>query len=222
MTKRICKHSDIFVCVDCGYCAANGPPDEPAEGWTEAHETGMQLLADHDLQIVNGDSDKDYEFSARPCDLCRSYLAGTRMHCVLLESVDIGDIARVEFDDMLQAYKVCALWSSTDDDGEPLDKNYFPDDIADETAAQMSDDLAHFLNAIREWFSILNYANAAKEGLIDACAQFGHDFWLTRNGHGAGFWDRGLGELGDKLTAAAEAEGTADLYVGEDNRIHQY
>jgi len=24
----------------------------------------------------------------------------------------------------------------------------------------------------------------------DNIAQSGHDFWLTRNGHGAGFWDR--------------------------------
>lgn len=31
--------------------------------------------------------------------------------------------------------------------------------------------------------------------------QIGHDFWLTRCGHGSGFWDRGLGEVGDKLTA---------------------
>ena len=27
-------------------------------------------------------------------------------------------------------------------------------------------------------------------------AQIGHDLWLTRNGHGAGFWDRGLGAQG--------------------------
>ena len=26
--------------------------------------------------------------------------------------------------------------------------------------------------------------------------QCGHDFWLTRNGHGAGFWDRGLADTG--------------------------
>ncbi len=25
-------------------------------------------------------------------------------------------------------------------------------------------------------------------------AQCGHDFWLTRNGHGTGFWDRGYEE----------------------------
>jgi hypothetical protein len=27
----------------------------------------------------------------------------------------------------------------------------------------------------------------------------GNDFWYTRNGHGTGFWDRGLGDIGDKL-----------------------
>lgn len=30
----------------------------------------------------------------------------------------------------------------------------------------------------------------------------GHDYWLTRNGHGAGFWDRGYGELGERLSKA--------------------
>jgi hypothetical protein len=35
-------------------------------------------------------------------------------------------------------------------------------------------------------------------------AQAGHDFWLTRAGHGTGFWDRGLGKLGDKLTKLAK------------------
>jgi hypothetical protein len=44
----------------------------------------------------------------------------------------------------------------------------------------------------------------------------GHDLWLTQNHHGAGFWDRGLGELGDELTTAAHAEGSADLYVDDE------
>src|SRR5690349_16530994 len=26
--------------------------------------------------------------------------------------------------------------------------------------------------------------------------QAGHDFWFSRQGHGVGFWDRGLGEIG--------------------------
>lgn len=43
-------------------------------------------------------------------------------------------------------------------------------------------------------------------------AQAGHDFWLTRNGHGAGFWDRGLGIVGTKLTDASRPYGSVDMY----------
>ena len=49
---------------------------------------------------------------------------------------------------------------------------------------------------------------------------FGHDIWLTRNGHGAGFWDRGLGELGDKLSDIAKHLGTADPYAGDDGLVY--
>ncbi len=43
-------------------------------------------------------------------------------------------------------------------------------------------------------------------------AAFGHDFWLTRQGHGTGFWDRQEleeGELGDKLAHMARQAGEA-------------
>jgi hypothetical protein len=53
--------------------------------------------------------------------------------------------------------------------------------------------------------------------------QAGHDFWLTRNGHGAGFWDRGALDargLGDALSDHAKTFGTSDVYIGDDMRIH--
>jgi hypothetical protein len=43
--------------------------------------------------------------------------------------------------------------------------------------------------------------------------QVGHDFILTRNGHGAGFWDRGLGELGKWLTGMAKPFGSQNAYA---------
>lgn len=52
---------------------------------------------------------------------------------------------------------------------------------------------------------------------LDHC---GHDFWLTRNGHGAGFWDRGLGEVGDRLSDASRAYASADAYFGDDGRVY--
>lgn len=35
----------------------------------------------------------------------------------------------------------------------------------------------------------------------------GSDFFLTRERHGAGFWDRGLGDVGKRLTKAAHSYG---------------
>jgi len=48
----------------------------------------------------------------------------------------------------------------------------------------------------------------------DNISQAGHDFWLTRNGHGTGFWDRAdtYGEYrAKKLTANAEVFGVVDV-----------
>jgi hypothetical protein len=50
--------------------------------------------------------------------------------------------------------------------------------------------------------------------------QAGHDFWLTRNRHGAGFWDRGHGLAGERLTAAAHLYGECELYLGDDNLVY--
>jgi len=50
----------------------------------------------------------------------------------------------------------------------------------------------------------------------------GYDFWLSRNGHGAGFFDGDWDEVGDKLQAIAAAYGEFNLYVGDDNQIYGY
>ena len=49
----------------------------------------------------------------------------------------------------------------------------------------------------------------------------GHDFWLTRNGHGAGFWDGDYEkEIGIKLTELSQQFGECHAYVGDDNKIY--
>lgn len=113
-------------------------------------------------------------------------------------------------DKFTTAYVECALWSSCGDDGEPLDKMHGPSDIAPETLTRMASDCAQFQE---------NNAEALREsGLSDSRA--GHDFWLNRNGHGSGFWDRGDAPCFRELSDASEAWGTFDLYVGDDGRIY--
>jgi len=117
---------------------------------------------------------------------------------------------------MLNDYLICALWSSTDYDDKPLDAEFSVDDISPETRIESNTDIlsATMLadDACPDW----------REYWTDE--QFGHDLWLTRNGHGAGFWDRysvGRGaEIGDILTDIAKTFGSVDLYVGDDNLIY--
>lgn len=110
----------------------------------------------------------------------------------------------------LQAYIVCALWSSMDENDEPLYDNYSADDLAPETLTQMEEDCQNFLDLLEN------------EGIVSPGdeEQNGHDFWLTRNGHGAGFWDRGYGKVGDELTKWAKTFGSCDLHVGDDGKLY--
>lgn len=117
-------------------------------------------------------------------------------------------------DDFTKHYLIAALWSSTGDDGEPLDAAYSEDDIAPECVAKAMADCERFQ---RENAAML--ARAYETRGYDV-AQAGHDFWLTRNGHGAGFWDRGLSVVGDALNAACYAASMVELYVGDDGKIY--
>jgi hypothetical protein len=119
-----------------------------------------------------------------------------------------------ELDEFTTAYITCALWSSTDNDSNPLDKNRTIDDLPEATIKQMAADCSKFQT---EHAALLKTAYEV-EGYNEGHA--GHDFWLTRNGHGAGFWDRNLGHVGDRLTEAAKKAGEVNLYVGDDGLVY--
>ena len=119
-----------------------------------------------------------------------------------------------KLDSFTEAYIACALWSSTDnqDDsgGDPLDDTYDASDLAPEAIASIIEDC--------DAFQADNAEMLAKAGDAE---QNGHDFWLTRNGHGAGFWDRGYpAAIGRTLTDAAHVYGSCDIYIGEDGKLY--
>lgn len=102
-------------------------------------------------------------------------------------------------------YIETALWSSTDntddDGGEPLDANYRIKDIEQSTLKQMIDDCRKFQT---------DHADLIINNLSGA----GHDFWLTRNGHGAGFWDGDWPEpAATMLTKSSHTWGEVNLYI---------
>lgn len=110
------------------------------------------------------------------------------------------------------AYVEAALWAGayTDENDETfsLDDEYDSDDLAPEALAE--------IRAECEAFATDNADDLAE---IDP-EQAGCDFYLTRNRHGAGFWDHGRGAIGDRLTHAAHVYGTSALYPAADGRLY--
>ncbi len=139
-------------------------------------------------------------FAKNDEELVRDDLPSTPLHIVLTP----------EQDEVATAYKTAALWASTDDDGSPLDSSFSPSDISEESSEAIAHDAVEF------------WAQAKAEGLVDGVTpeQFGHDFYLTRAGHGTGFWDRGRGANGDRLTEMAKEYGEKSPVVGDDGKIH--
>ena len=112
-----------------------------------------------------------------------------------------------------KGYVECALWSSCDPDNHdrPLDDTFTIEDIDPESLAKMRADCDAFYDA---------QADLLVHAVADDRA--GHDLWLSRNGHGAGYFDGEAHEYGEDyervceaLQDAAAKLGSSDLYPGD-------
>jgi hypothetical protein len=115
-------------------------------------------------------------------------------------------------DEFTTAYIKALLWAENDEStpqgGRPLDDNYTIDDLAPEALAKCVADCQLF----------------QRENAADLAAREtdrgGIDLLLTRNRHGAGYWDGDWPDAeGTRLTAAADRLGEVSPYV-VDGRIY--
>ena len=132
-------------------------------------------------------------------------------------------------EEFMSAYIEAALWSSTDDNGEPLNKNHGSESLAPEMSARMRTDCAAFLNhrlggrliGIAERLEAEGKWHLPAGANCTVLEYAGHDFWLSRNGHGCGYWDgdwpNGIAEGLDRL---AHEFGSSDVYIGDDGLIY--
>jgi hypothetical protein len=120
-----------------------------------------------------------------------------------------------DIDLFTNAYIASALWSSNDEDGEPLDAKYGPDDVGKETLRAMREDCEDF---VKRYGNLIADSDPPRENGRWVAA--GNDFWLNRNGHGAGFWDGDWEKHGDELDKASKSYGEFTLYVGDDGKVH--
>lgn len=111
-------------------------------------------------------------------------------------------------DNFTKQYLATALWSEVDKE-TPFDEKFDLEDISEETKSQAQKDCDLFRLKAGSLLDDLDETQVA------------HDFWLTRNGHGSGFWDGDYEkELGEKLTALSKEFSEVSLYVGDDGKIY--
>ena len=139
----------------------------------------------------------------------------------------------IECDDFTAQYLSTAMWASTVmlpateselvdgcmdvEEDHPLhgisendnyDKDFDRSDFTEETVRAAVADCAKF----------------QEENADDLCDEddkhAGHNFWLNRNGHGAGFWDGDYeGEKGQRLSNACDAYGELFIWVDEERNL---
>ena len=107
-----------------------------------------------------------------------------------------------DIDEILKEYLVGALWSNDFDDKSISD-------IADSSIDDARKEITWFVNSAGKYIDKIPND------------EIGHDIWLTRNGHGTGFWDRGYSDKKTELLKhLCKLLGTADAYIGDDDKIY--
>lgn len=134
--------------------------------------------------------------------------------------------ASVGVDEFFDGYLSALLWTGTTahvDDPMPLDEaGYTVDDFSADAIEAVRNECTDFFEANR---LLLERCQGVGGYGGDRGAQWsvwelaGHDFLLTRQGHGAGFWDRGLGDLGEQLSTAARAYGGTFVWEAGDGSL---
>lgn len=121
----------------------------------------------------------------------------------------VDSVAGSYVDEMTEAYIECALWTAPEDMIRPTSGQFdaspylsrIPKETREEARAECLTFYTKHHHDLDGW-----------DG-----GQAGHDLWLSRNGHGTGFFDRS--ELGEKdarerLQTAARALPERSIYVG--------
>ncbi|WP_174817195.1 hypothetical protein [Nocardia brasiliensis] len=139
------------------------------------------------------------------------------------------ELTGFDVDSAVRGYLEAKLWTSCDelfpdadndlppsipgvdrrDHHERLDEYYDVDDIDGEYVESTRADIVDFITAQPLAVRIYMSKRRAHVASADMSEYFGHDFLLTRDGHGAGFWDRGLGAVGEYLSQNARVYGSS-------------
>lgn len=137
-----------------------------------------------------------------------------------VDGIAVSDVASF-FEGYVETLLWTASWDSETGDAPDGYDNQSITLTPEELSELTSDALAFVASCRRELLDAANHARNAMLDDDDKWRNLGHDFALSRNGHGAGFWDRGYGVTGTALHdhAAAFGECNVSAWVAENDEI---
>lgn len=153
----------------------------------------------------------------------------------------LSDMSQEDINEILRGYIECALWTEEerltdestsdfdDEDYEDMDEiekiiklkgkletknftSFIAEDIDDDSKISAYIDIKNF---IKEAGDVAIKETIEENDLF----QLGMDIWLSRNGHGSGFFDRGY-ENEETLYKAIKILKPKDLEIGDDGKLH--
>lgn len=107
-------------------------------------------------------------------------------------------------------YIECAVWADKPDDSDACE-------LTKDARATL---IKHAEEFISKNSKLITTAVYSIDGYPYSHA--GHDLWLTQRGHGAGYWDRGLSDIGDELTRLCENQYCDGLAENEEGMLELY
>lgn len=133
------------------------------------------------------------------------------------------ELAMVDLDfcNLTTGYVECLKWSTSGDHKGVEHESLEQFSMSAEAWSEAADDCRTFYLANRDdcTEAAARFSSSAGRSGYQGV---GHDFWLTRVGHGAGFWDGDLPQaLGERLTEASKTAGEVWPYIGDDGLIYQ-
>lgn len=130
------------------------------------------------------------------------------------EFSDIPEFAR--------GYFMAAFFTDCSPDNPELDEMGFSDMLPETVETKVAEVMEWRNNPVNNALFERVHDGEGEANTNEAYGEeyMGHDLWYTSNHHGVGYWDRGLGELGEDLSKQAHTFSEASLYKGDDGHLY--
>lgn len=208
---------EYSVCVDCFYAVAGLDVDDDIYHDITPHiERELNGKIGHFATGIEPSGDdpdgSGYdEFSWRTCELCRSNIGGSRHGLTLLienenqEELEPVELIQSDIDDFIIGYIAALKWATSyiqDDDPDCQFESLEEFELSPESYVRVQEHCTEFCK--NHGADLEDYAGRRSFRRWDGSAfeHVGHDFFLSQQGHGTGFWDRNCGSVGDRLHEA--------------------